>query len=334
MHEISSTLRSLEIGQQTTFRNLTVFPLLGKVEPGPAYVTLDEALASGQASITEVSGNGRVPELRFVNEGKQPVLLLDGEELIGAKQNRVLNLTVLAPERSTIVIPVSCVEAGRWSHGYAGRFVSSEHLMYSKLRSSKAQQVSMSILECGIPRSDQAAVWKQIGNKALAMQADSPTSEMAEIYRKHRNSVDDFVNALPHVAHQLGAVFAIDGRVVGLEVLDHPETMGKLSGKLVRSYALDAIESRVVLQQPPPIQAVEAFVGRVAEAEHRRAPAVGLGEDVRIAGAGLSGGALVRDGRVAHLGVFRLEEEAGAGPGGGNSSSGIERASGRVRRRL
>jgi hypothetical protein len=40
--------------------------------------------------------------------------LLDGEELIGAKQNRALNLTILAPAKQVIVIPVSCVEAGRW----------------------------------------------------------------------------------------------------------------------------------------------------------------------------------------------------------------------------
>jgi hypothetical protein len=38
-----------------------------------------------------------VPQLLFINDAMRPVLLLDGEELVGAKQNRVLNLTVLAP---------------------------------------------------------------------------------------------------------------------------------------------------------------------------------------------------------------------------------------------
>ncbi len=80
----------------------------------PGYTTLDDALAQGCAEITEVSDQGRVPELRFLNTGDKPILLLDGEELVGAKQNRVLNLTILAPADDAIMIPVTCVEK---SHG-------------------------------------------------------------------------------------------------------------------------------------------------------------------------------------------------------------------------
>ena len=86
MHEIVATLGSLVIEQPTVFRNLAVFPLVGKVEQDPAYLTLDEALAAGQTRVTEVSEGGSVPELKFVNEGDKPVLLIDGEELVGAKQ--------------------------------------------------------------------------------------------------------------------------------------------------------------------------------------------------------------------------------------------------------
>ena len=43
--------------------------------------------------ITEVSEGGSVPELRVVNKGDARILVLDGEELRGAKQNRVLNTT-------------------------------------------------------------------------------------------------------------------------------------------------------------------------------------------------------------------------------------------------
>ena len=44
------------------------------------------------------------------------LLMLDGEELVGAKKNRVLNVTVLIAAQSDTVIPVSCVEQGRWSY--------------------------------------------------------------------------------------------------------------------------------------------------------------------------------------------------------------------------
>jgi len=45
--------------------------------------------------ITEVSAGGRVPELAFENSSDETVLLVDGDELVGAKQNRVVNLSIL-----------------------------------------------------------------------------------------------------------------------------------------------------------------------------------------------------------------------------------------------
>ena len=74
-----------------------------------------DALALGTVQIGETSEAGRVPELRVLNHGDRAVFLLDGEELIGAKQNRVLNLSILVPPHSESTIPVSCVESGRWS---------------------------------------------------------------------------------------------------------------------------------------------------------------------------------------------------------------------------
>jgi hypothetical protein len=66
-------------------------------------------------TIREKGEAGTVPELLVINEADSPVLLLDGEELIGVKQNRTLNTTILLKEHSRTIIPVSCTEAGRWS---------------------------------------------------------------------------------------------------------------------------------------------------------------------------------------------------------------------------
>ena len=78
-------------------------------------VTLD---AKQQATLDKVfealARTRNVPELRVVNPLDANVLLYDGEELLGAKQNRILNVTVLVPAASEKTVPVSCVEEGRW----------------------------------------------------------------------------------------------------------------------------------------------------------------------------------------------------------------------------
>src|SRR5262245_21648948 len=106
---IEDALAHVQIGTETTFGNMTMFPLLDGNGGAADYLTLDDAIGRGLVQITEVSGEGSVPNRKLKNESDEAVLLLDGEELIGAKQNRVLNLTILAPANRTIVIPVSCV---------------------------------------------------------------------------------------------------------------------------------------------------------------------------------------------------------------------------------
>lgn len=113
MSAIAKRLSEVVVGKPTAYKNLTLYPLLADGPQAPEYRLLEAALGDQSARVTEVSDAGHVPELKFINEGARPVLLLDGEELVGAKQNRILNLRVLAPAKCTIIIPVSCVEAGR-----------------------------------------------------------------------------------------------------------------------------------------------------------------------------------------------------------------------------
>src|SRR5688572_9448535 len=87
---VRNALDGLRVGPRTTFKKLTVFPLFKPTSVPPAYMTLAEALAEGLLRVTEVSSSGSVPELHVINTSDRPVFILDGEELIGAKQNRVV----------------------------------------------------------------------------------------------------------------------------------------------------------------------------------------------------------------------------------------------------
>jgi hypothetical protein len=125
---IINLLSKLELGEVQAFNNMTLFPLLNPLNGTPAYLSMGEALGKGLLTVTEVNQGGTVPELKVVNRADLPVLLLAGEEVAGAKQNRVLNTTILLMEHSETIIPVSCTEQGRWDY-VSEAFAESGHLM-------------------------------------------------------------------------------------------------------------------------------------------------------------------------------------------------------------
>ena len=116
---MSVVLPKLRVGDPVRHEALAVFPLFAEANGHVEYRLSDEALADEQILVEEVSEGGSVPDLLVENKGDQRVLFLEGEELVGAKQNRILNTSVLVAAHSKIKIPVSCVEQGRW--GYSTR---------------------------------------------------------------------------------------------------------------------------------------------------------------------------------------------------------------------
>ena len=164
-HVINEYLEQMKIGRKQTHKNLAIFPLLSIYSSNSDYLLLDEALAGGLIEVVEVDKEGYVPELKVINKSPQMVLILDGEELVGAKQNRIVNTSILVQGNHTIVIPVSCVEQGRWSYD-SPQFFSQERMMSSGLRAMKSEQVNYSVRVSGEYRSDQGAIWNEISEKA------------------------------------------------------------------------------------------------------------------------------------------------------------------------
>lgn len=114
---LERTLGSFEIGKPVYHELLRLFPLLGDATPVEEGLSLlEEALEGGTLRIEELDEEGSVSELQVASTGTKPVLILEGDELLGAKQNRTVNSSVLIAADSRIVLPVSCVERGRWSY--------------------------------------------------------------------------------------------------------------------------------------------------------------------------------------------------------------------------
>jgi hypothetical protein len=300
-------------GKEITFEKLTVVPLLGASTPEPDYDTLDAALARGTLLITEVTEAGHVPEIKVLNKGPRPVLIIDGEELVGAKQNRTVNLSMLIPAATDVRVPVTCVEAGRWSRG-SGYFTSSSHTHYSSGRAAKSAQVSASLLRDGIARADQGQVWGDIAAKMDRLQAFSGTAAMAEMYKVTGATIESFVHGLPVADGQVGAVFILDGEPRGVDLFDCPQTFGLLFPKILRGYALDVIDSRFHQDSPDSSSTVTGeagtaragrFMREVLEAGRKPFDVPGMGETWRLIASQVSGGGVSANGNLVHMSAFR-----------------------------
>lgn len=330
MTTIASALERLSLGTPQQFRHLTIFPLVHPTPRAPLYLTLDEALAQGMVQVTEVSKGGHVPELRLINSGDRPVLLIDGEELVGAKQNRVLNLTILAAAESEIVIPVSCVEQGRWSE-VSQAFCASPRVHFAAGRAAKMASVSHCMAEGHGAVSDQREVWHHIAAKAARMEHHSETGAMADLFRHAEQDVNAYVKAFGAVPGQVGALFALGGHVLGLEVFCSPDTCAKLLPKLIRSYALDAIELPGAHSPMPPADSAVSFLRNVAGAAVQESPAVGLGKTLRLQTTGIVGIGLQAEETLIHLAAFRSNGDGY--PNASQSGMRMRRASQRFRGR-
>ena len=154
-------------------------PALPAREPGRG-VHHARGRAAARPSHRRDERAGSVPELVVENPLDEHVLLYDGEELIGAKQNRILNLTVLVAAGSRTPIPVSCVEAGRW-HRRSASFAAASHTAGPEIRMRKAVALGTNALARG---GAQADVWDAIAEQVRpprrATRRPAPTPDMFE----------------------------------------------------------------------------------------------------------------------------------------------------------
>ena len=218
-----TTQMLIQIGEPVEHRGIVLAPLFPRRQPRTQYVTLDEALGLG-FRVTEVSAAGSVPELLATNPTGANVIVCDGEELVGAKQNRILNVTVLVGSRSKARIPVSCVEQGRWSSRSAA-FFSAAHTAYPELRRRKAEQLAATPLRPGVAQDE---VWSAVAEKSIRLDAYSRTGAHADIFASRERDLGGLRDAFPLEPGQAGALVALGPDLLCLDYLSRPEAFARL----------------------------------------------------------------------------------------------------------
>ncbi len=310
---LTDYLSAVVLGEPRPFRNMTVVPVFVSVDRSPDYLTLSEAMAANWVTVTEVNQGGHVPNLKVTNRGASPVLLLDGEELVGARQNRVLNTSVLLRPESETIIPVSCTEAGRWRYRsphlrHAGHMSHSGHVMSSELRKLKSSSVQARLCQAegAAFSSDQGGLWAAVHHLSLKSKVPSPTHALADIFEAKLPDLNAYLQAFQPAPEQKGLVVLINGQVAGVDLVSLSRAYQALHPQIIRSYALDAVvgqtENCAITQDA--CKKATAFLEAAKACGEQVYPAVGEGADHRFAGTGLAGAALVAQDKVIHLNLY------------------------------
>lgn len=289
MNNVAALLAAVEIGDPLTRGSLALFPLFHERPPAPAYVSGPRS--TGLVEIHELEDGATVPELEIGNIGALPLLLVDGETLLGAKQNRIITTTTIVPASIAMPVSVTCVEAGRW--GDEHDVERSPHLAPTLVRARNRAHVSASVADLGRPEPDQAGVWDEVAGYHRRHAVQSPTSSMEDVYTSTADRVAKLVGGSKPLEGQCGVAAAIDGRVVAVDVFDSPQTLADYWDALVAGYALDAESRRA---KHPRRRDVRRFLAAVAAID-----GVVTAERVHIAGDGVAATAALLDGTVVHL---------------------------------
>lgn len=304
-------LEPLTVGQAFGHLNLTLVPLMGDGGGRLDYVLGADAIEAGTLTITEVGESGTVPELLAKSTAETMVLLLDGEELVGAKQNRILNTSVLLPPKAETRIPVSCVEQGRW-HPTSLAFRVGGYAP-AELRAHKSRDVGRNLRTEGVATSDQIEVWDVVECCLLATNTHSPTSAMHDVVEQRRETLDGYIDALPWPAGARGVIAAINGKFVALDLFDKAETLRRVWPRLITGYALDALGRRRERDRAFTEKGASALLEHLGEVACQPCPSVGVGQDWRFESEAVVGQALVAEGVCVHLSAFPNEEASGRG---------------------
>ena len=295
--EIPTTLPLvLRTGTAQIHGGITIIPILAAAPALADYITLGTAQPLG-FTIEEVDAAGHVPELLVHNPLDTQVMLYDGEEVVGAKQNRMLEATILVAAGSTQKIPVACVEAGRWAR-VSNDFTASDRVSHPESRRRKSFDLESAPLSLGV---SQGTVWNEIEERLDERSLHSSTRALADVHAAERPRIDALEAAFPRVGDQCGAILALDGTFC-LDYVSRSDAWEALWPKIRRGYLLDGLRHLEDLPSSPEL--IARFVANVSHTPRTQRPSPGLGLDQRLHGLSVTGSGLMLDDELLQLSAF------------------------------
>jgi hypothetical protein len=267
------------------------------------YISGNEAIEKNYIEVKEVNESGNVNNLIVFNNSNYIVFFSDGDILSGAKQNRVLNTSVLIAPNSKTILPVSCVEQGRWSH-LSPKFKGNDYLAPSKLRAKKAYQVKESLKEDKGFNCNQYSVWSDVNEYHIQYSLDSPTANLSDLYENKREDMDKFISDFKIDNEANGMIVFINKKILSMDAFNRINIFQEYFYKILRGVSSEAIYLRkgdsIISEAEIKYKTVD-FFDKLEETKYNIYPGVGVGSEKRYDSDKIAGFNLIYNDHFIHM---------------------------------
>lgn len=220
-------LKHLSLAERQNYENMTVVPILSDTNTPFDVLDLKEGLKMGLVKIEECD-NSNIEQVKLKNNSVSPLILLDGEEIAGSLQNRIVAQTMIIPPKSEMEIPVNCSEKGR--NEYKSEFQYSDYIANSNTRRKKAYNKNNPLQE---------VVWNSIDDLETDKNTSSKTKALRDSYEKNKYDIDSYLKHFKMENNQIGVICIVEHKV-GLEIFNNHSLYEKYNEMLLRSYIIDS----------------------------------------------------------------------------------------------
>jgi hypothetical protein len=232
----------------------------------------------------QVSGGGDGAEVNKVlvtNNSGKTLVLIAGEFILGGKQDRIVGHDCIVSSTNTPVpIDVFCVEHGRWQASSFGHSRSASGSGSASVETSSGMAFGAAPEVMAAPKvranaqanKSQSDVWSEVADKVAKNSVSTSTGTLNSVYSDKKvntrlNQFQSALNARFADKNIVGAVVAINGKLLSADVFASPQLFQAYQAKLLKSYALEAISADKVKSEQVSKGSAEAFLSSSDGAE-------------------------------------------------------------------
>lgn len=286
-------LKHLSLAKMQNYENITVVPILSDTNTPFDVLDLKKGLKMGLVTIGECDSTN-VEKVKLKNNSISPLILLDGEEIAGSLQNRIISQTMIIAPKSEMEIPVNCSEKGR--NEYKSEFQYSDYIANSNTRRKKVYNKN---------KLRQNVVWSSIDDLEKDKNTCSKTNALRDSYEKNKYDIDSYLKHFKMENNQIGVICIVENKV-GLEIFNNHSLYEKYNEMLLRSYIIDSSNKEKINISN---KELENILDSINDDSFIKKEAVGLGKYYKISNSYGNGHILIYENNMVHANFFKKIEE-------------------------